>query len=101
MAKKAWLEVGSIRQAESGKLYIKFHGQNNKEGKFDSSCLKDLAEAISGAGKDGIALQIEKPQDKIHRLNDLGFIDDDKVEGRLDSIPSWLKYSISLPPNKD
>lgn len=101
MAKKEWTQVGTIRQAESGKLYIKFHGQNDKNGNFSTKCLSVLAEALEKAGKKGLALQIEKPQDKIYRLNELGYIDDDQVEARIDAIPDYIRYEVTLAPQDD
>ena len=94
----AWIQVGTIRKSEEGKLYIKLHANQEKGGGYSSKNLKELAKALTSAGQKGISLQIEKPQDKIKRLAALGYIDDDALEGRLDSIPDWLKYEISLPP---
>lgn len=100
----AWTQVGSIRMSEDkddgtpGKLYIKFHANKEKSGKYSSKNLRILADALENAGKNGISLQIEKPKDKIKKLAALGHIDEDDIEGRLDSIPDWLKYEITLPP---
>jgi len=96
--KKPWKQVGTIRQSEEGKLYIKLHGSNNKEGKFDKSGLSDLIAALDSADDKGIALQIEKPQDKINRLCSLGFIEEGDLERRLNAVPAYIKYEISLPP---
>ena len=96
----AWTQVGSIRKSEKGKLYIKFHA--NKEGdSYSSKNLKELASAIENAGQKGLSLQIEKPQDKIMRLAELGYIEEDKVEARLEQIPDYIRYEISLPPQDD
>ena len=99
----AWTQVGSIRLSEAkdgkpAKLYIKFHANKEKSGNYSSKNLKELSNAIQNAGQNGISLQIEKPADKIKRLASLGYIDEDDLENRLESIPEWLKYEISLPP---
>ena len=103
----AWTQVGSIRLSEDkddgtpGKLYIKFHANKEKSGKYSSKNLRTLADALENAGKGGISLQIEKPADKIKKLAALGHIDEDDIEGRLENIPAWLKYEITLPPQDD
>lgn len=81
MSSKKWTEIGSIRMSQKGKLYIKL----------------DSVEGL----EDGVALQIEKPEDKIKRLHELGYIKDEDLEKRLEQIPSWLKYQIVLPPKQD
>ncbi len=101
MAKKAWTQVGTIRQAESGKLYIKFHGQNDKDGQWSTKCLRTLADALTESGKNGISLQIESPIDKLNRLNSLGFIEDKDLDGRIEAVPEYIKYEITLPPQDD
>ena len=91
-----FLQVGTIRKSQAGKLYIKFHAVQEKDGKYSAKNLRNLADALEKADeKDGIALQIEKPQDKIMRLAELGYIDEDKVEARLASIPDYIKYEIT------
>lgn len=79
----AWKEIGSIRMGQPkngkpGKLYIK---------------IEDASEL-----KDGVALQIEKPQEKLHRLHELGHLTDEQLADRLERTPDWLKYTITLPP---
>lgn len=96
----AWTQVGTIRKGDKG-LYIKFHSNKTKDGKYSSANLKELAEAVANAGEKGLSLQIEKPQDKIRRLAELGYIEDEDLESRLESIPEYIKYEISLPPQKD
>jgi len=79
MAKKEWIEFGSIRLGKDGKtLYLKIE--------------KDISL------KEGMNVQIEKPQDTINRLHELGFIKDEDLEKRLESIPEWKKYIVKLPP---
>lgn len=95
--KKAWTQVGTIRMGDKG-LYIKFHANKEKDGNYSSANLSTLAEAIQNAGDKGLSLQIETPQDKVTRLAALGFIDEDKVESRLESIPDFIRYEIALPP---
>jgi len=100
----AWTQVGTIRLSEPkddgtpGKLYIKFHSNKGKDGKYSSANLSELASAIESAGDKGLSLQIEKPQDKVKKLASLGYIDEGDLEGRLESIPSYIKYEITLPP---
>ena len=92
-----FLQVGTIRMSQAGKLYIKFHATQDKSGTYTAKNLRKLADALEGANeKEGVALQIEKPQDKINRMHGLGFIDDDKLEGRLASIPDYIKYEVTL-----
>ena len=96
----AWTQVGSIRKSEKGKLYIKFHA--NKEGdSYSAKNLKELSKAIGAAGQKGLSLQIEKPQDKILRLAELGYIEESDIEKRLEQIPEYIKYEITLPPQDD
>ena len=76
-----WKEIGSIRMSQKGKLYIKL----------------DDVEGL----ENGIALQINKPEDKIRRLHELGYIKDEDLEKRLEQIPEWLKYEITMPPKQD
>ena len=94
--KQKWTQVGTIRMSEKGKLYIKFHGQT-EDGNYTTKCLNELADRLVEAGNDGLALQIEKPVDKIMRLHELGFIDESKLQGRIDAVPPYIKYEISLP----
>lgn len=101
MASKAWTQVGTIRMSEKEKLYIKFHGQKNKAGKYTNDCLEELASRLEDCGKDGLALQIEKPVDKLNRLCELGYIEEDDLEGRIEAVPDYIKYEISLPPEND
>ena len=103
----AWTQVGTIRLSDDkedgtpGKLYIKFHSNKEKEGGYNHSNLKELANAILESGSYGITLQIEKPVDKLNRLNELGFIKDADHERRIEQVPDYIKYEISLPPKKD
>ena len=100
----AWQQVGSIRMSQDkddgtpGKLYIKLHANKGKDGKFSSQNLRELADALEKSGEGGFSLQIEKTADKIRKLASLGYIEEDKLESRLDSIPDWLKYEITMPP---
>jgi hypothetical protein len=96
-----WTQVGSIRLSKDNKLYIKFHANKEKDDSYSSANLKELAKALESAGQDGIALQIEKPADKINKLAGLGFIKEEDLEKRLAQIPEWLKYEITLPPQND
>ena len=96
----AWTQVGTIRKGDKG-LYIKFHANQEKGGGYSAKNLTELANALKGAGQKGLSLQIEKPQDKIMRLAELGYIDEDKIEARLEQIPDYIKYEISLPPQDD
>lgn len=102
MAKKEYIEVGSIRKGDYG-LYIKLHPCRNKtsSGKWEESSegLKKLAAALNGTDN-GINLSIEKPEDEVKRMADLGFIDDAEVEKRLANIPEWKKYTIKLVLDK-
>lgn len=79
--KKQWKNVGSIRESKKGKLYIMLD---------DVSTLTD-----------GIALQIEKPEVKLRRLHELGYLTDDQLEERLEKVPKFIKYEISQPPEND
>jgi hypothetical protein len=96
-----WTQVGTIRVSEKGKLYIKFHGNKDKSGNFSTSNLDLLSSAIKDSGEKGISLQIEKPQDKIRRLASMGYIEESDIEARLDSIPNYIKYEITLPPQEE
>lgn len=102
-----WHQVGTIRLSKPkddgtpGKLYIQFKGSTNKEGKVDTSGLNALAEALKNPGQYGVSLQIEKPQDKVRKLAKLGYIEEDQLENRLNSIPDYIKYEIQLPPQND
>lgn len=103
MSKKEWTQVGTIRMSEAkddgtpGKLYIKLHPLKGKDGKYSASNLRKLANALEEA-ENGVSLQIEKPQDKIRKLASLGYIDEDDLESRLDAVPDYIKYEITLPP---
>lgn len=99
---KKWKQVGSIRE---GKRCSECNTPliENSEGKQCPKCkntkgkLYIKIDDISTL-EDGVTLQIEKPQDKIEKLNKLGHIKDEDVERRLESIPEWLKYEITQPP---
>lgn len=94
----AWTQVGTIRKGDKG-LYIKFHAnKDQKSGKYSTKNLSELAEALESAGQKGLSLQIEKPEDKINRLCELGYIDEADLESRLEQVPDYIKYEISLPP---
>ncbi len=94
-----WTQVGTIRKSkEKGNLYIKFHANKEKSGKYSAKNLRELADALENAGEDGLSLQIEKPKDKINRLCELGYIDEADLEARLEQVPDYIKYEISLPP---
>ena len=100
----AWTQVGTIRKSEDkddgtpGKLYIKFHANKGKDGKYSSKNLRELASAIENAGQNGISLQIEKPVDKLNRLCELGYIDEGDLETRIEQVPDYIKYEITMPP---
>ncbi len=100
-----YFQVGSINLTKKeDKLYINLNKQKNKDGKYTIDnivALRDeLSKFIDNSGSDdfkyGVSLQIEKPQDKITRLASLGYIDENKIESRLASIPSFIKYEITL-----
>lgn len=76
--KKKWKQVGSIRQNDKGRKYIKL-------------------DDVSGL-KDGVALQMEKPEDKLQRLHELGHLTEEQLEYRLSKVPEWLLYELVLPP---
>ena len=84
-----------------GKLYIKLHANKEKGGKFNAQNLRELADALENAGQNGVSLQIEKPADKVRKLASLGYIEEGDLEARLESIPDWLKYEITMPPQND
>ena len=46
--------------------------------------------------KNGLSLQIEKPQDEVRRLAELGYIEEEDLEKRLGNIPDYIKYNIKL-----
>lgn len=98
MAKKEYIEVGSIREGDYG-LYIKLHKCRNKgnDGQYreDDSGLKRLAEALNGSDN-GLNLSIEKPIDELRRQHDLGWFDEDELNKRIESVPAWKKYTIKL-----
>ena len=95
-----FLQVGSIRMSKANKLYINLNQTPDKTGNYVSDNLKELQRAlnafIADPQKGGVSLQIEKPQDKIKKLADLGYIEEDQVEKRLASIPDYIKYEIAF-----
>jgi hypothetical protein len=108
MAKK-YSKVGAIKLSKGGegkvsKLYINLNADKDKEGKVNIASIKALHAALGslidnpndGDNQYGVSLMIEKPQDSLRRLNELGYIDDDKLEARIEGVPDWLKYEITL-----
>ena len=91
-----WNEVGSINKSKAGKLYIALKPQKAKDGSFDYSGIRALGEALLAAGEQGIALQLEKPEDEILRLAELGYIKEDDVESRIEAIPEWIRQKIKF-----
>lgn len=79
--KNAWKQVGSVRMSQKGKLYIKLDDVSTFE--------------------DGMALQIEKPEDKLRRLHELGHLTDEQLEERLAKVPDFIRYEISQPPKDE
>ena len=98
VAKKEYIEVGSIRKGDYG-LYIKLHPCRNKgdDGVWKESSvgLKKLAAALNGADN-GLNLSIEKPADEIDRMCANGFFDESEAEKRKANVPEWKKYTIKL-----
>ena len=96
-----YLQVGAIKVTKAkDKLYINLNQTTNKTGTYVSDNLVSLYEAlgnfIENPDKNGLSLQIEKPQDKVNRLCELGYIEESDLEKRLDSIPDYIKYEISF-----
>lgn len=78
--KAKWQNIGTLRKNEAGKLYIKFDQ--------DVTITK------------GSVLQLQKPDEAIKRLAELGFLDEAKAKARLEAIPEYIKYNVVLPPPK-
>lgn len=99
---KEYIEVGSIRKGEYG-LYLKFHPCRNKGSdgvwREDTNGMKKLAEALNNSTS-GLSLSIEKPDIEPTRLCELGYIDEDEKEKRIDAIPEWKKYTVKLVQKK-
>ena len=81
MAKKKWLNIGSVRKSEKGGFYLK------------------VDEDVTL--KAGMSLQLEKPADAIDRLCDLGYIESDVAEERKAKVPDYIKFDVKLPPARD
>ncbi|MDX1373730.1 MAG: hypothetical protein R3321_14750 [Nitrososphaeraceae archaeon] len=96
---KKWLECGTIRTGDRG-LYIKLHGKKMSDGSVDVSGLERLMDSINdNKNEKGLSLMIEKPEDQILRLAELGYIEEKDIEDRLSSIPAWKKYIIKIGPS--
>lgn len=76
MAKKEWIQTGSIRLGKTGKLYLKI------------DTIKGLT--------DGCTLFINTPEENLERLHQNGAIDAEKLEKRIENVPDWLKYELTL-----
>lgn len=104
MAKAKWSQVGGIWKTEKkdgtkGKM-ISLQVPNIKGGKEGIQnligALEDLLE--SGDPKASIVLQMEKPADKLMRLQSLGYIEEDELEAKINNLPQKLMYELTLPP---
>lgn len=76
--KTKWQNVGTLRKNKDGKLYLKFDQEVT------------LAK--------GAVLQLQKPDEAVKRLMELGYLDEEKGATRLAAIPEYVKYNVVLPP---
>lgn len=72
---KKYSDIAEIRQGDYG-LYIKVTKDINL--------------------KEGDNVYLDKPEDKIAKLVELGFIDEEEAEKRLSKVPDWKKYILTV-----
>jgi len=101
----AFIDVGAIKLSKGGegktqKLYINFQEKRSKEGSPSFENLVALRDAIDSYIKSpteyGLSLQIEKPEVGLRRLAELGYIEEDALQKRIEAIPSFVKYHVKL-----
>ncbi|CAB4200384.1 hypothetical protein UFOVP1351_39 [uncultured Caudovirales phage] len=49
----------------------------------------------------GSIIRMERPKDRIERLVELGHLDREKADERLNKIPDFVKFELILPPPKN
>jgi len=99
----AFLDVGAIllssgKNGKPKRLFISLDKQRQKDGTYSTKnlvVLRDaLTEYIENPSEYGVSLMIEKPETEIRRLADLGYIEEEDVEKRIEQLPESLKYKI-------
>jgi len=98
MAKQKWTQVGSVRKGQSGNLYIKIDPNLAQLTELKDAVDNQINILKDGGETKGINLQLEKPQVKLHRLLELGFIDDAEFQKRLERVPEYIRQEVTLPP---
>lgn len=73
-----YLEFAEIRQ-----------GSEDKGGGFYIKVTKDVTL------KEGDNVYVDTPQAKLEKLVELGFVEADEAEQRLEKIPEWKKYLLT------
>ena len=88
--KMAWPKIGTVRKGDNGP-YIKLEA--------DITILKDGKPIELNNAR---SLQLQDPVASLTRLNELGFVDNEKFEAQKAKLAemSWLKFDIVSPPPK-
>lgn len=76
MAKSKYVEFAQVRQGQDGSTYIKI--------------LEDVNL------KQGMPVYKDTPQDKVKKLHELGYIEDDELEARLEKIPDYILQVLTV-----
>jgi hypothetical protein len=95
--KKSWNKLGSIRRGE------------DKETKqpYNYIKLEDNVEIYVDGEKVSLnkyrTVKMDKPEDTVNRLRDLGVLDDKKADERLEKLSEipWLLYELTIPPGQE
>lgn len=80
---------------------MSLHQISNKDKQYHCDNLVALRQAldefIENPTKTGLALQIQKPQDRIMSLYESGWIkSEEELESRMEAIPDYIKYEVTL-----
>lgn len=99
--KSKWYQVGAIKVSKAGKKYITLNAEYSKEGpKVDG--LKNLVKSLTALienpdPKATVNFQLEKPEEKLDRMLNGGYITQDQYEFRKSKIPEYVLYELSFP----
>lgn len=75
---KTFKRVGQMLKSKGGKYYLKFENQENEPITIES----------------GDALMLQKPDEQIDRLVELGKITSDEGEAKKAKVPGFVKFNV-------
>jgi hypothetical protein len=81
MANKPWARVGTLKKSKAGNLYITVE---------DDITLKK-----------GATIMLKDPRKELAESKAAGRLDADKADAMIAKIPEFVRYNLSLAPDKE